>query len=331
MSLSERTAAARLVAFGPPALSTLVPLLDNADHNLADTAAYAIGCLGARARPAIPALRRALAWNSRWAAHALAMTEDPQAIAELKEAAAAGHPAVTPLVLMGAAGQRAFVDVLRQAANTDAFYENNDLFTVATRVDVSPLVTSLVALAADHTSASASRRMACIMLSELGGQAAPAIRPLEELAHDADEGVADRCAFAKGTIETTVASAQAPNTRGERLVTASPLPAMVRQLTPGTVDSERARRPGARTWSEPWDAAICWRASAPRGRSRGEEGPTRRGDRHDGARIPDARCHAGMAGRARRRSASHDGRGILRRRFRAARRRRQRSHELEMG
>jgi hypothetical protein len=49
----------------------------------------------------------------------------------------------------------------------------------------------LIALAADYTSAPANRRMACIMLSEIGGQGASALRALEPLARDPDEGVAD--------------------------------------------------------------------------------------------------------------------------------------------
>jgi HEAT repeat protein len=231
MSLSERTVAARLVALGPSALSVLVPLLDDPDHNVADTAAFAIGCFGADARSAIPALRRALTWNSAWAAHALAMTGDPLAIAALKEAAVAGRTVATPLVLMGAAGQKAFADVLRQTRDPDRFYGQYDLFTIATRVDVSPLATSLIALAADYTSAPANRRMACIMLSEIGGQGASALRALEPLARDPDEGVADRCAYAKGAIESTVARAHDPNTSGPRRLAVAPASATPEEPT----------------------------------------------------------------------------------------------------
>jgi hypothetical protein len=102
----ERDLSKQLTTFGAPAVQELIPLLD--DERTASAAAYALSRFGPVAKPAMPALKRALLLGNGWAPDALSAIGDDAAIAALVEGVMAGWPAAGfCLVRMGPSGQRA--------------------------------------------------------------------------------------------------------------------------------------------------------------------------------------------------------------------------------
>jgi hypothetical protein len=157
MTALEQQLSARMVAFGPSALAELERLLEDTDARVADAASYAIGRFGTAATPSIPALHGALDRGRGWAAHALAATKSPDAIAILKAAAVRGDATAGSLVFMGPAGQRAFIEAVAATSKPLSLIAGFDLFLPALRIDASELVKGLSQLASDEMMPPANR------------------------------------------------------------------------------------------------------------------------------------------------------------------------------
>ena len=178
-----------LVTLGEPALNALVSLLEGREPRRAEVAAYAISLFGPRARPAIPALGRALDRGNRFAARALAATKSPEAAVLLTTAVRAGRPtAASALVLFGAHGQRVLGRVLEGASISSDL--RKELLAAVQDAEVSTLVFELAQLAMISDAPEPNRILACDVLASLGDAARPTLRLLAAAAKDTNASVA---------------------------------------------------------------------------------------------------------------------------------------------
>ena len=185
-SLREPPLFSRLLTFGQPAVNALIPLLDDADPHTAGAAATALSHFRSLARPAIPALGRALARGNREAAGALAATDDDSAIRLLVADALAGQGApVSALIDMGPRGQVALGEAFKKADKPmdvgGLEYGDRDLSTL-----VAPFAT----VAADATRPRENRSQACRGLADIGSPARQALPVLRVLAAGGDPAIA---------------------------------------------------------------------------------------------------------------------------------------------
>jgi HEAT repeat protein len=91
----EEAVAERMLALGPECVPALIELLACDEPGVRAAAEFALGEFKAAARPARPALERALRRGDGWAAYALGWLGDPAVIPVLREAAVRGELAAS--------------------------------------------------------------------------------------------------------------------------------------------------------------------------------------------------------------------------------------------
>jgi HEAT repeat protein len=190
-----------LAKLGPDALPPLTALLEHRHPQVRESAAYALGFFGEAAKPAIPALIRAVKKKVSWAVWALGLTKDASVLPTLKQVLLRGDMGmVSVLGDFGEAGVAVLVEVLEDRKTSTKvlriLLDEFDSRTGAPPV-TAPVVPRLVAVLADARRPPLARRVAILWLENIGPAASEAIPELRKVRETSgDEPLRDAASHA---------------------------------------------------------------------------------------------------------------------------------------
>ncbi|WP_257450722.1 HEAT repeat domain-containing protein [Archangium lipolyticum] len=174
-----------LAKLGPDALPRLTALLEHRHPQVRESAAYALGFFDEAAKPAIPALTRAVKNKVLWAAWALGRTKDASVIPTLRQMLLRGDMGVVQLLEdFGEAGVAVLVEALEDRKTSTkvlrVMLDELDSRRGAPPV-TAPVVPRLAAVLADARRPPLARRVAILWLAHIGPAASEAIPELRKV------------------------------------------------------------------------------------------------------------------------------------------------------